>query len=398
MTHSGSGTGESGTGESGTGESGTGESEPAKSAPEESVDESTDAVAAVSHELQRKTPRRRLVEAALSLSVTAIMFLFVVPAVSGSHYSAIWNQITTLSIASLAMLIGIWALAVLAYSGVMVNCLPGLRRRQAVTVNLASSAVSNVVPFGGAVGVGATYAMDMSWGFSPPTVTLSILVSGVWNVFVKLAVPVIAVVLLLGTGRDTGQLVIPAILGVVVLITDVVVLALIMRSEALASRVGAIGQRILDPIGRRIRRLGELDITRSILDFRHRSIGLLRQRWFWITAWVIAFNLIQYLLLLACVRSIGLDTDQLGWIEVFAAFAFARLLETIPITPSGVGFVETGAAATLIAFGGNAEAATAAVFLFRGFTYLLEIPTGAVAWGVWASRRGWRRPIGSADR
>jgi len=38
------------------------------------------------------------------------------------------------------------------------------------------------------------------------------------------------------------------------------------------------------------------------------------------------------------------------------------------------------------------------VFLFRGFTYLLEIPTGAVAWGVWASRRGWRRPIGSADR
>jgi len=368
------------------------------SSPEDPIDESTDAVAAVSHELQRKSPRRRLVEAALSLSVTVIMFLFVVPAVSGSHYSAIWNQITTLSITSLAMLIGIWALAVLAYSGVMVNCLPGLRRRQAVTVNLASSAVSNVVPFGGAVGVGATYAMDMSWGFSPPTVTLSILVSGVWNVFVKLAVPVIAVVLLLGTGRDTGQLVIPAILGVVVLITDVVVLALIMRSEALASRVGAIGQRILDPIGRRFRRLGELDITRSILDFRHRSIGLLRQRWFWITAWVIAFNLIQYLLLLACVRSIGLDTDQLGWIEVFAAFAFARLLETIPITPSGVGFVETGAAATLIAFGGNAEAATAAVFLFRGFTYLLEIPTGAVAWGIWASRRGWRRSLGSADR
>jgi len=382
VTHSESGIGP------GTGESTTGDP----------VDESTDAVAAVSHELQRKTPRRRLIETALSLSVTVIMFLFVVPAVSGSHYSAIWNQITTLSIASLAMLIGIWALAVLAYSGVMVNCLPGLRRRQAVTVNLASSAVSNVVPFGGAVGVGATYAMDMSWGFSPPTVTLSILVSGVWNVFVKLAVPVIAVVLLLGTGRETGQLVIPAILGVVALVTAVVVLALIMRSEALAARVGAIGQRIVDPVGRRIHRLAGLDIARSVLDFRHHSIGLLRRNWFWITAWVIAFNGIQYLLLLACVRSIGLDTHQLGWIEVFAAFAFARLLETIPITPSGVGFVETGAAATLIAFGGNAEAATAAVFLFRGFTYLLEIPTGAVAWGVWASRRGWRRPIGSADR
>ena len=325
-----------------------------------------DPVAVVSHELQRKSPRRRLMETALSLSVTAIMFLFVVPAVSGSHYSAIWEQITTLSIASLAMLVGIWALAVLAYSGVLVNCLPGLRRPQAITVNLAGSAVSNVIPFGGAVGVGATYAIDMSWGFSPPTVTLSILVSGVWNVFVKLAVPVIAVVLLLSTGRETGQLVIPAILGVSALVAAIVVLSLIMRSEALAERVGTLGQRIIDPIGRRIHRLAELDLRRSVLEFRHHSIGLLRRNWFWITAWVVIFNFIQYLLLLACVRSIGLDTHELGWIEVFAAFAFARLLETIPITPSGVGFVETGAAATLIAFGGNAEAATAAVFLFRG--------------------------------
>ncbi len=363
------------------------------------ADEDTiDPVAAVSQELQRKSPRRRIIESALSLGVTVIMFLFVVPAVSGSHYSAIWEQITTLSIAGLSMLTGIWALAVLAYSGVMVNCLPGLRRRQAITVNLAGSAVSNVVPFGGAVGVGATYAIDMSWGFSPPTVTLSILVSGVWNVFVKLALPVIAVVLLLTTGRDTGQLVIPAVLGVAALISAIGVLALIMRSEALAVRVAALGQRLLGPLTRRISRLASIDIERSVLDFRRHSIGLLRRHWALITMWVVLFNLIQYLLLLACVRSIGLDTHELGWIEVFAAFAFARLLETIPITPSGVGFVETGAAATLISFGGHAEAATAAVFLFRGFTYLLEIPTGAIAWGVWASMRRWRRPIGTADR
>ena len=361
-------------------------------------EDTIDPVAAVSQELHRKSPRRRIIESVLSLSVTVIMFLFVVPAVSGSHYSAIWEQISTLSIAHLSMLTGIWALAVLAYSGVMVNCLPGLRRPQAITVNLAGSAVSNVVPFGGAVGVGATYAIDMSWGFSPPTVTLSILVSGVWNVFVKLALPVIALVLLLTTGRDTGQLVIPAILGVAALITAIGVLALIMRSEALAMRVAALGQRLVTPLSRRVSRFGAIDVQRSVLDFRHHSIGLLRRHWALITMWVVLFNLIQYLLLLACVRSIGLDTHQLGWIEVFAAFAFARLLETIPITPSGVGFVETGAAATLISFGGHAEAATAAVFLFRGFTYLLEIPTGAIAWGVWASMRGWRRPIGTADR
>ena len=82
--------------------------------------------------------------------------------------------------------------------------------------------------------------------------------------------------------------------------------------------------------------------------------------------------------------------------DVFAAFAFARLLETIPLTPSGVGFVEAGAAAALISFGGADDASTAAVFLFRGFVYLLEIPVGALAWVVWSLARGWRRPMGTA--
>ena len=63
------------------------------------ADTTIDPVAVVSEELHRKSPKRRLLEGAASLSVTIIMFLFVVPAVSGSHYSAIWSQISTISIA-----------------------------------------------------------------------------------------------------------------------------------------------------------------------------------------------------------------------------------------------------------------------------------------------------------
>ncbi len=108
---------------------------------------------------------------------------------------------------------------------------------------------------------------------------------------------------------------------------------------------------------------------------------------------MVAYNLGQFLLLLACVRAVGDGTESLGWIEVFAAFSFARLLETIPLTPSGVGFVETGAVAALIGFGGSDAASAAAVFLFRGFTYLAEIPVGAAGWVVWATKRSWRRPL-----
>ena len=74
-------------------------------------------------------------------------------------------------------------------------------------LNTASSAVSNVVPFGGAVGVGATYGMCRSWGFGVPKTTLGILVSGIWNVFLKLGLPVIALVLLVAEGEASRGLV-----------------------------------------------------------------------------------------------------------------------------------------------------------------------------------------------
>jgi uncharacterized protein (TIRG00374 family) len=358
------------------------------------ADEAIDPIAVVSHELHQKSRTRRTVEIVLSLSVVVVIFVFVIPAVTGSHYSEIWSQIRRLQPSEFIVLFTIWAAGMLAYTGVLINTLPGLRVLQALCVNFAGSAVSNVMPFGGALGVGATYAIDMSWGFSIPSVTLSILVSGIWNVFAKLGMPILALVLLLISGNATGDLLIPALLGLVALVSAATGLVLIMRSEQLATRIAQVGQRVTDAACRLIRRDSVPDVVRAVLDFRHHSTALIHRRWMSITLWIFMFNLIQYLLLLACVRAIGLE--GLTWIEVFAAFAFARLLETIPITPSGVGFVETGAAGALVSFGGNGAAAAAAIFLFRGFVYLLEIPMGAIAWIAWASVRSWRRPVGSA--
>ncbi len=357
-------------------------------------EEASDPFAVVGHELHRKSTRRRVIEALVSLSIVVVIFAFVIPAVTGSHYSEIWEQIRSLDGAEFAVLIGIWAVAMLAYTGVLTNTLPGLTHLQALTVNFAGSAVSNVMPFGGAVGVGATYAIDLSWGFRPQSVTLSILVSGVWNVFAKLGMPVIALVALLLSGDATGGLVVPAVIGLGALVAAATALVLVIRSEALATAVGRLGQRVVTRVCRLLRREHVPDVVDAVLDFRHQSVRLISRRWWAITSWVVVFNTLQFLLLLACVRAVGID--GLTASEVFAAFAFARLLETIPLTPSGVGFVEAGAAAALISFGGADDASTAAVFLFRGFVYLLEIPVGALAWVVWSLARSWRRPMGTA--
>jgi uncharacterized membrane protein YbhN (UPF0104 family) len=349
----------------------------------------------VEQELSHKSRRRRVAEIVFSLAVTVLIFVFAIPAISGSKYSEIFDELGLLTAGQFAALFLVWVLVMLTYTGVLTAALPGLNHPQALVVNLSGSAVSNVVPFGGAVGVGATYAMTLSWGFDVPAVTLSILVTGIWNVFMKLGLPIIALLILIVAGRATTTLFAPALIALAALITGIVVLTLILRSEQLAERIGAFAQRAGGRLFRIVHKQPPKTWQQAVLDFRHQSIHLLRSRWRQLTLWMIVYNGGQFVLLLLCVRVLGADTHELGWIEVLAAFSFANVLTTIAITPSGVGFVEAGAVAALIAFGGPEAASAAAVFLFRGFTYLMEIPLGAVGWAVWGTRRSWRRPPGS---
>jgi uncharacterized membrane protein YbhN (UPF0104 family) len=348
----------------------------------------------VEHELSAKPRSRRIAEIAVSIVVVVLIFAFAIPAITNSDYADIFDQYEQISGWTFLGLFVAWLGVMFTYTGVLVAALPGLKHLQALVVNFAGSAVSNVVPFGGAVGVGATYAMEMSWGFDPAAITLSILVTGVWNVFTKLALPVIALILLVLAHEATGGLVVPTIIGLAVLITGIVLFSLVLRSEQLAERVGGLVERVGNRLLALIHR-PPAELRQAVIDFRHRSIGLLRTRWKRLTVWMLIYNTGQFLLLLLCVRAIGADTNELGWIEVLAAFAFANLLTTIAITPSGVGFVEAGTVAALIAFGGPEAGSAAAVFLFRGLTYLMEIPLGALGWVVWAGRSSWRRPIAS---
>jgi uncharacterized membrane protein YbhN (UPF0104 family) len=350
----------------------------------------------VEQELAHKSRRRRVTEIVFSLSVTVLIFVFAIPAISGSKYSEIFDELRLLTIGQFVALFLVWCLVMLTYTGVLTAALPGLRHAQALVVNLAGSAVSNVVPFGGAVGVGATYAMTLSWGFDVPAVTLSILVTGIWNVFMKLGLPIVALLILIVAGEATATLVAPALIALGVLIAGIVVLSLILRSEQLADRIGAFAERAAGRLYRVVRKPAPSGWRQGVLDFRHQSIDLLRKRWKQLTIWMVVYNAGQFVLLLLCVRVLGADTHELGWIEVLAAFSFANVLTTIAVTPSGVGFVEAGAVAALIAFGGPEAASAAAVFLFRGFTYLMEIPLGAVGWAVWGTRRSWRHPVAAS--
>ncbi len=353
--------------------------------------EPPDPAEAIEYELHRKSVKRRVVEAAVSITVLVVFFAFVIPIVSGTTYRDVAHDLHKLSIAQIVLLGVVWLVGLVAYAGVLCAALPGLRRVQSVVLNTASSAVSNVVPFGGAVGVGATYGMCRSWGFSVPTTTLGILVSGIWNVFLKLGLPVLALVLLVCVGQADGGLAGAAAIGLAILVTSVIGLTLVLRSEKLAARIGRGLQRSAAAALRILRRPPRAGIEEGVLEFRHRSQGLIAKRWPQLTFWMLLYSLLQFALQLLCLRLLG--EHSLSTVQVFAAFAFGRLLSTIPLTPSGVGIADATSVTALVRFGGDPNICLTAVLLFTGFTYLLEIPVGAVSWGVWSRAKSWRRPV-----
>ncbi len=349
----------------------------------------------IEDELRAKSKARRLLETTVSLAVTIVIFAFLIPKAFNTDYGTVLAELRKLNAVAITVLSALWLINIVTVWAMLTQALPGLRMPQAAVMNLSGSAVANAVPFGGAVGIGATFAQALSWGFDTASITLSVLVSGVWNVFAKLSFPIVALLLLTIAGRSAQGLEIASFIGVGIVLAAVAAFVAVMRSEELAVRVGTIAERPVN-LGRRVlRRPPSHAVVDRVLEFRHRSRLLIRSRWLGLTIWMALYKLTSFFLELACLRAVGITADEVPWVGVLAAYAFGELLTAIPLTPSGVGFVEAGNAGLLTAFGVPAESALAAVFLFRAFDYLIEIPAGGLAWLVWATKHSWRRPPGS---
>ena len=118
----------------------------------------------------------------------------------------------------------LWATGLFVYSFVLTAALPGLSRQRALNLNLTGSAVANVLPFGGAAGMSLNYLMMRSWGFSTAGFSAYTLITNVWSVLLKLALPAVALTALLVSGEHVTETVrwtglgAAAVLGLVVLV------------------------------------------------------------------------------------------------------------------------------------------------------------------------------------
>ena len=311
----------------------------------------------------------------------AVGLVVVTPSLVGMSWAAVGAVIAGVSVTTLVALSALWILGLLVHTMVLTAALPGLSSGRALLLNLSGSAVSNLVPFGGAAGMAWGYVMTRAWKVPPTSFAAFTVISNVWNVIGKLLVGTV----LLGGALFLGATIPPGLHGILVVGSMTVVALLVaVFTIALSARAAARVGRALDNVLNRIlRAAGSTRVVafeQWVAQARTETSTTIGASWGRLTAGVAAYLFLQWLLLAACLLAVGAHVSLL---VVAVAFGIERLLTLVPFTPGGSGFAELGTVAILVALGGAPVVVAGGVLLYRFYSHLMEIPVGGAGGLVW---------------
>jgi putative heme transporter len=317
----------------------------------------------------------------IALVLVVGVFGLVLPRVA--DYGAVWRVISNLSWGYLALLAGAAVLNLLTFAPPWQAALPGLAFRNALVMSQASTAASNVLPGGDAIGVAVSYSMLRRWGFRVEQVAIATGAFSVWNVIANVSFAVVGVVLLALGGESDALLTTAALIGAVALVVLLVALGLVLRDERYALRIGGLAERLANRLLPLVRRAPVSGWDARLASFRDEAIGLIRRRWLGLTLATLAGHLTVFLVLLVSMRAVGVPAADTSFVEVFAAWALIRIITMVPVTPGGLGVVELGLTGALVSFGGTRVDVVAGVLLYRALTYVPPIAFGGICLLVW---------------
>jgi uncharacterized membrane protein YbhN (UPF0104 family) len=330
-----------------------------------------------------------LIGGVFAVAVVAIVFLVVFPQIAS--WRDVWNVIRDLSWRWLLALVLAVVANIVVFAFPRMAVIPRLSFRPALTLHLASTASTFVLPGGAFLGFGLSFAMLKAWGYEARTVAVGLSVMSILNQFFIFGAPPIAFALLTTEGGQHALLNTFVWIGLAVVVVLGTGFGASLYSSSLAQRFGdllaALASRALGLIRRGpVRWDGG-----SFVRFRADALGLLRSRWHVIILTTLIAQLSIFLVLIVAIRAVGISSDQVSLFEAFTAWSLIRVLASIPIMPGGLGVIELGLTALFVGFGADNADAVAAVILYRVLTTgsLLVLGAGSVA--TWRRQHpGWQ--------
>ena len=320
---------------------------------------------------------KRILRAVIVLAVLVFVFGWLLPQII--DYELVWEAMTSLTGAQVVLLAALALLRVPTEAMIYRAMLPGLRIVAGSGAYLSSNVAANVMPPPASSII--QYAYFRAEKFDTRASMTGAVGSFIFPQGGRILLPIPALLILLAVDRSDNEALIIAGISVAVVAVVCVLIWLIGRSETSARWVGAkLGQFVSwvmvklkkDPVG---------DLGDQVVEFRDNAYAVVARRWP-IGLIAVTLNLaLTYLILVVCLRSVGVGTSEIGLALIFASFAVAFFAGVvIPITGSGLGVVDVVMVSALQAsMTGDVDVnvIVAAVVLWRLFYGLLAIFPGA---------------------
>ena len=123
----------------------------------------------------------------LSWVVALALLVAVLPRAVDVSWTGLLPVLGSVHWPAVVGLLGVWFLGLYVHAFVLTAAAPSLTHRRAITLNLTGSAVSNVVPLGGAAGVELNRRMMRAWGIDGRAFAGYTFLTNLWDVGLQAA-------------------------------------------------------------------------------------------------------------------------------------------------------------------------------------------------------------------
>jgi uncharacterized membrane protein YbhN (UPF0104 family) len=231
------------------------------------------------------------------------------------------------------------------------------------------------------------YAMYLGFGVEGSAAGASVVVGGGFQVAFAMVAPVLVLLYWVATGEPTRRGRLITGLAVAAIVGAIVLLAMILRRERIALRIGNLLQRTADWASPKLRRPAPQNIVDTTIDFRRLLIETLASRWWISLIYLLGMHAIRYLGMLYLFREVGIGRITVSAGELLSAYAIGILVALVPVLPAGLGAVELTYIWLLAGDDPRlADLVAAATFTHRIFFWLLPIIIGIFPLIGWMRR------------
>ena len=292
-----------------------------------------------------------------------------------------WPELKTLKPAWLVLAVGFEMMSYLSLWAMQRVALHTTSWFSVGTSQLASGAVGSIVPGGAATAGAVAYGMLTKAGVRTTDVAAGLAASTIASTAALCALPVLAVPGILGGTAAPDGLLQALYIGVAAFVAVALLAAAAFGWDGPLLITGRAARWLI----RLVRHDAAADLPEHLLAQRDRMKTTFGRRWQIALTGAVGKVGFDYLALVCCLGAVGVRPDPS---LVLLAYVAGALLAQIPITPGGLGFVEAGLTAMLVAAGVSAQDALVGTLAYRLVSFWLPLPVGGIAYLLFRRRYG----------